>query len=584
MLSSWPGRIAAILWSVAASLSANAAERCTAPNLELPVQMIGAQAVVKVGINGTQVPLLVDSGAFFSTLSPAAAAQLGLKLQPLPIDMRIQGIAGEMEAQMTVVDHMLLQGGDLGRIEFVVGGNELGAGTMGILGRNILTKADVEYDFAHGMIRFFFPKGDCSETNFAYWAADKPVVIVPLLRGDRQVAHPAIRALAEVNKTRIKVLFDTGANASMLKLAAARSAGINAQQMQPAGWSIGIGKGKAQTWVASLDRFALEGEEVQDIRMEVADIQIGEEDMLLGMDFFLAHRIYVSRGQRRMYLTHNGGPVFAHSTRDSAAAQQADPGEQPQDAAGYARRGAGFASRQDYAAALADLNRACEMAPDQADYFVRRAVVQLALRHGRDALRDFDTAIKLNPTQPEALLRRASLRPLSAREAALADLNTLDQSLASQAPERLQMAALYERFDEPRAALAQLTNWIAKRDDDIELPAALHLRCRLRMNLQTELDAALDDCDRAVRAEPRNAGFVETRGLLRLHRSEWSRAQTDFDKALELKPERPWSLYGRGLARSKAGLAEAGRADLEAARKLRPQIDAEASKFGLPQP
>jgi hypothetical protein len=33
--------------------------------------------------------------------------------------------------------------------------------------------------------------------------------------------------------------------------------------------------------------------------------------MLLGADFFVSHRIYVSNAQHKMYFTYNGGPVFS---------------------------------------------------------------------------------------------------------------------------------------------------------------------------------------------------------------------------------------------------------------------------------
>ena len=33
--------------------------------------------------------------------------------------------------------------------------------------------------------------------------------------------------------------------------------------------------------------------------------------MLLGIDFFLSHRIYISKAQSKMFVTYNGGTVFA---------------------------------------------------------------------------------------------------------------------------------------------------------------------------------------------------------------------------------------------------------------------------------
>jgi hypothetical protein len=33
-------------------------------------------------------------------------------------------------------------------------------------------------------------------------------------------------------------------------------------------------------------------------------------DMLLGMDFFLSHHVFIARSQNVIYLTYNGGPIF----------------------------------------------------------------------------------------------------------------------------------------------------------------------------------------------------------------------------------------------------------------------------------
>ena len=48
---------------------------------------------------------------------------------------------------------------------------------------------------------------------------------------------------------------------------------------------------------------------------------------LLGIDFFLSHRIYVSRQQSKMFFTYSGGTVFALNKGEarSAAAFDADP-------------------------------------------------------------------------------------------------------------------------------------------------------------------------------------------------------------------------------------------------------------------
>ena len=54
---------------------------CVVESIEMPIRMVGSRAVATVGINGTPTPLTVDSGAFYSFLTDAAAAQLQLPLK-----------------------------------------------------------------------------------------------------------------------------------------------------------------------------------------------------------------------------------------------------------------------------------------------------------------------------------------------------------------------------------------------------------------------------------------------------------------------------------------------------------------------
>src|SRR4051794_22303503 len=81
---------------------------CQVEMLELPVKMVGSRAVATVGVNGTPVPLTVDSGAFFSFLTEAAATQLKLPLRAAPPAMRIEGITGRVDARLTTVDKLQL--------------------------------------------------------------------------------------------------------------------------------------------------------------------------------------------------------------------------------------------------------------------------------------------------------------------------------------------------------------------------------------------------------------------------------------------------------------------------------------------
>ncbi|MBI5258085.1 MAG: aspartyl protease family protein [Burkholderiales bacterium] len=576
--------LAAVLVVLGLCVLQHAQAACKLRSLEMPVTMVGLRPTVTVRINDTDVRLLVDSGAFYSMLTDATAAQLKLRVTHLPFGMRVHGATGPIDARLTTVKRLQLLKGEFADVEFLVGGNELGGGIMGLLGRNLLAFTDVEYDLAQGMIRFMFPEGECEGRNLAYWAADTPVSELALLR-DARSKSPALRAIGQLNGKDVEVLFDTGA-VSIVSLAAARRAGITEAEMTPTAAMRGAGQGEAKAWVAPVGTFELAGETVRNSRLRIGNFESDDHDMLLGVDFFLSHRIYVSKSQRRMFFTYNGGPVFALNAAPPAAAASgaaaSNPPPQNLDAAAHARRGVASAARGDLQRALADLDRACEMEPQGAGHFLQRGRIHLAMRQPAQALQDFDTALRLDNTQAEARLHRALLRASTGpREGALDDLQVLDRTIAPQAPMRLTMADLYLRLNRPESAVAQWNLWVPARDNDASLPTVLNNRCWTRALLGIELDQAIDDCDRALDLKPKTAAYLDSRAWVRLRRGELGDALADFDRALDLRPDGAWSLYGRGIVRTRLGDVEPGRADIEAARKLRPTIDAEAGRYGL---
>jgi len=555
---------------------------CKIQVMELPIKMIGRRAVATVHINGTEVPLVVDTGAFFSMLTPAAAEQLHLRTHSLPYGMTVLGLTGKVEARVTTVDQLEVLGGQVPNVDFVVGGNEDASGTMGLLGRNILSLTDTEYDLAHGMIRLVVPNDACDKANMAYWAGETPVAELTLLHNFREKLA-SFRADVKVNDKRLTAVFDSGAQ-TLLSLDGAHRVGIADAAMTPNGQAWGVGTAKAASWTAHVDKVDFGGEIVLNNRLLVNDFKMLDSDMLLGIDFFLSHHIYISKKQSKMYFTYAGGPVFAGNLGgDAAAAEEAASATQGMDADAFARRGEASLSRGNLAAALADLDRACAMAPDNAGYAWARARARLAQRNGAEARADIDTALRLDPALHAARITRAGLREAAhEREAALADLAELDRTLAPQSDIRRGMALLFGQMKLPVRAIAQWDQWLPSHQHDIGRGDALNSRCWNRVELGTDLGKALDDCDDAVDLDDKNASFLDSRAWVHVRMGKLQKAMADFDRSLALNPKSPWSLYGRGLAHLALGQSERAQADLAAARKERPRIDEDAKRDGLP--
>ncbi|MDM4767030.1 retroviral-like aspartic protease family protein [Pelomonas sp. SE-A7] len=569
-------RLAAVLALAMTGVPVLAA--CKLQSLEIPVRLADGRPIAKLGINGTELPMLVDSGAFFSMLPESTAAQLGLVLRPLPTGLTIEGYTGRIEARMAKVDKVSLQGFDIPNVEFVVGGNELNAGLKGILGRNFLAVTDTEYDLANGVVRLHFPQGEC-RGDMAYWAGDAPVIGEDLVGRD-----DALRVTVRINDRRFKAVLDTGAPSTSIKIRTARRAVVEEQDMTLVGKVGGAGEGRVRSWTANVANFELGGEKIANNRFSIDETSQGDHDMLIGLDYFLSHRIYVSHKQRKLYATWNGGPVFAKLggagvSNEEHAAKPDEPAADDDQA--LANRASAALLRGDTASALRDLNRACELAPQQASHFHARAKLLLSLRKPREAMKDLDQALQLDPAGGEARLTRIMLRQaLRDREGALADLQELDMRLPPSSDLRAGMASQYLGLERAPDALRQWELWEPTHRNDIRLAQVLNQRCWLRARLNIELAKGLEDCKQAVDKDGTEPSYRDSLGWTYLRLGDASRARKAFDAALERKPL-PWAHFGRALALRSLGKAEEAERDFEAARQLNPRIDAEVSKAGF---
>jgi tetratricopeptide (TPR) repeat protein len=587
-------------WIVLAVAAAHAEPCKITRTPDIPVTMSGLRPMVRAQINGQDALLVVDSGAFFSFLTPAAAGQFQLPQQAFP-GLTVEGVGGHESARVVRVRKFTFIGHTWDDLEFVVAGSEFGGGAVGLLGQNVLSIADVEYDLANGVIRLVKPKGDCKRTTLAYWAgaAQKPYSVIDIESATSAQLHT--KSVAYLNGAKLRVIFDTGAAQSILTLGAAKQAGITPQSagVTDGGQSYGLGHRLNQTWITRFASFKIGDEEIRNAQLRFGNIDLLGADMLIGADFFLSHRVYVASSQNQLYFTYNGGPVFdlsATRVPPEAAAAEAGSGasreppapdaalrlDEPTDAAGFARRGAASDARHDYDAAIADLTRASDLAPTESSYFYRRGVAHWHKGQGDLALSDFDQAIKLKPDNVEALVGRASLRVGRNGTAVevTPDLEAASRALPQQAEAHLHIGGLYGSVDQPAAAVIEYSKWIDSHPrDNLLMPEALNSRCWNRALTGKELEQALNDCNAALKLKPNTAAFLDSRGLVYLRQNNYDKAIADYDAALHLQPKIAWSLYGRGVAKQRKGI-EAG-ADISAATALEPKIADTARKYGI---
>ena len=552
------GSLALLIGTLLLSSAANA-ECHLSKYLDLPVTMRGARPIVSAQIDGKDAQFILDSGAFFSTLSQASAQTYGLRLSALPPEFRLRGINGGTSASVATVRSFGLGAVTVSNIEFIVGGTDVGQ--VGLLGQNVLGIGDVEYDLRHGVVRLLRAKG-CKIDELAYWASDYPVTIIPLEERTPRQRHTI--GTVTLNGVKLRAVFDTGAPSSVLKRVGVTP---NSPGVVQGGMSIGLGTRALRTWTGSFNRLEIGGEVIPNPKIRFSEAELNDADMLIGADFFLTHHIYVATDAAKMLITYEGGPVFGITPSGAVDSQGkpldlTDRSTEPTDAEGFSRRGSAFASSGNLEAAIGDFDRAIALAPNQARYFRERAAARMANHQPLLAAGDIDKALAADPTDVDS--RRV-----------------LDQELPPSAGERLQLAAMADGAGLLELSLASDDAWLKAHPEDARRPTALNQRCWVLAQLDRDLKKALDDCNAALHARPNTAGYLDSRGLVRLRLGDFPGALADYNAALSLQPDNAWTLYMRSLVKRKVGDAIGADTDRRAALAIAPHVGERAAKLGI---
>ncbi len=294
----------------------------------IDVQTQNGALTVEAQVNGRPVHLVVDTGSELTLLFQRDAKALGLTVKSLE-GVDFYGATGKESSGMANVKEFKLANLMQKNIEVAVVGGFHSSDAQGLLGAYFLLQDDVEFDLAAKKIRFFKPE-NCNGSEVIYWGGTYSVT--PMLGPSNS---RKIMVGVKVNGQRLTAQMDTGASTSILTTPAAERAGLKATSPGVvANGPIEPSLQSFQTYVGLFPSFSFGDETIKNARLKFSDIfsantetHVGSiipekiainPDMLLGADFFKAHRVYVAMSQRKVYVSYIGGPVF--QTRDQPSA------------------------------------------------------------------------------------------------------------------------------------------------------------------------------------------------------------------------------------------------------------------------
>jgi predicted aspartyl protease len=325
--------------ALAAASSTGVAGPCTMQMVDIPFTMDGRQPLVAVSINGHDVNMLLDTGASKSMIWRSSAKALDLTVSRVGVDVKMYGVDGKDTSGIVMIRDFRIKSGVAHNIEMLAaGGGDAPGKFVGLLGENVISTWDIDFDFSAGKVRRFEPKDCQGEQVVSIWGSTNysvlPLVAAPpgsdLIWARVQIdGHPAL------------AMFDTGASGTIVTSAAVRRLGLKAEtQIESAGVGHGIANTGMKTSIATFGSLSIGQETIQNVQLRVADLfsrnlevvggsaiaqaVMDTPDLLIGADFFLAHHVYLARSQDKIYFSYKGGPIFQGAPKPVEPAKDAE--------------------------------------------------------------------------------------------------------------------------------------------------------------------------------------------------------------------------------------------------------------------
>ena len=285
---------------------------------EWPIRLERNLPIIDGEINGQKIGILLDSGAERSLMTRSAATRLMLTRYDVAAS-RLYAVGRDRPLEAVRVEELRIGPAMRRNWDVLLAAEQdFGSEISLILGDDFLSAVDVEFDFPNRAVRLFQPK-DCEGVSLAYWARSGA--------GEAALeSGPKTLFTVAVNGRPMRAQIDTGASVSALTMSDAARFGITPRSpgVVTAGCSIGVGRKPVDYWSAPFESFAIGNEVIRNPTLRFADVfkdvvfadgralsPFAEQpQMLLGVDFLRAHRVLVSRSQRKLYFTYSGGTVF----------------------------------------------------------------------------------------------------------------------------------------------------------------------------------------------------------------------------------------------------------------------------------
>jgi len=298
-----------------AAQSAQASSTCQLKlEATLPMTKVLSHYTVPVDIDGHSYPMMVDSGAERTSLEPGIADSLHLA-EDSDHASTSRGVGGSVDyAYPRIIPSLKIGSSEWIDLRVLAVSNSAAvpeaqaSAPVGILGANVLSRYDVEFDFP-GRTMLLYTASGCMG-HFAPWQGDYQAYSADKTRGNRFILNLAL------NGHPVRAYVDTGSDLSLVTTAAADSAGVDSVALAHDPQSSGTGFGGMRIGTYR-HKFSMTIGTVNypNAPLTVVNTRFQDAAMLLGTDFMR---------NRRVWLSYSTGWVFMQTVGD-----ESDPAKEP---------------------------------------------------------------------------------------------------------------------------------------------------------------------------------------------------------------------------------------------------------------
>jgi tetratricopeptide (TPR) repeat protein len=210
--------------------------------------------------------------------------------------------------------------------------------------------------------------------------------------------------------------------------------------------------------------------------------------------------------------------------------------------------------------AIADYDKAIKLRPDYSSVYFNRAFVCAAKGNYDQAVADYTKVIELEPDNVEAYLNRGvAYAANSEYDLAMADYDKAIELRPDYSDVYFNRAFVCAAEGDYDQAIADYTKVIELEPDN----AGAHFNRAIIYSEQGDYDQAVADYTKVIELEPDNVGAYLNRGVAYVAKNEYDLAMADYNRAIELKPDLAEAYFNRGVAHKMRGKRDEATRDFE---------------------